>query len=128
MNIDQQIAEFLKADADVAAAVGTGIWLGMLPQGLKTGVVFEQISGPRDVTFDERFKVNARYQFTSYGETPIAARTIHDAIVAAIQFVRGDLISGGIFAESDVIEDERGPMYDDSRALWRYDADIIFSF
>jgi hypothetical protein len=121
MTIDEQIAEYLKANAGVTALVGTDVWLCLLPQGLKKGVAYQQISGPKDPTYDGREKTNARWQFTSYADDRRheLARSIHDAVVDAIEFMRGELVTNGIFVESDVLEDERGPMFDYERALHR---------
>jgi hypothetical protein len=129
MTIDEQIAQYLLDNEGVKAAlVSKDVWLCVLPQGRKKGVVVQQISGPRAVTLDAREKVNARWQFTSYAEDPVLCRKIHDAVVAAVTFVRGPLVADGTFVESDSLEDERGPMYDYDRDLYRRDADVVLTY
>lgn len=129
MTIDEEIGTFLNEDAGIAALIGTAaVWLCMLPQGQTQGVVYQQVDGPMDVTFDQRQKTNARWQFTSYSSSPVAARLIHEAVKDALTFLRDALTTEGTLCESDGIEDERGPLFDYERNLYRYDADIVLTY
>ena len=140
MTIEEEIAAFLLADAQVSALAPAGVWEARLPQGARQGVVFEMISAPREITLDCRQKINARYQFTSYEATPPAARLLHNAVADALTlrllhnavadaltFFRGYLTAGGTFVET-ALEDERGPMFDPDLKLYRFDADIVLSY
>jgi hypothetical protein len=123
---------FLLADAGIAAAIGTRIYPGKLPQGVTlASLVYTLASDPSVYHhLGPSGLAHPRYQLDAWAPTLDAATSLANLIKDRIDGYRGPMGSGstlvtvqGVFRDGGAGED-----YDDAAKLWRNGRDYLIWF
>lgn len=107
MILEEGIYAHLTDDAGVAALVGTRIYPLQVPQDVTLpAVAYQRISGPRDHAHDgPTGLVRARVQFSALGSTYLEAKTVTEALRAALDGFKGTM--GTVEVQTVFLENER---------------------
>ena len=118
IGIKAPLRDYLLEDAAVAAAVGTRIFPGRMPQGeARTSIVITEVSGDGDHTNDGPSGLTRqRVQIDSWSSNPDTAADLARAVKERIDGLRGVLSWGSSSPQSQVTI--RGVFFDSSRDLY----------
>lgn len=122
MSLATEIYTALSGSSAVAALVSTRIYPGMAPTAVTAPyIIFQQIASDPDACHQGAAgAVHRMFQFACFADSFLAAETLRDAVIAALDGV--PLASG----ESPTLEGDRAGDFDEAVELHRADCDFLF--
>jgi hypothetical protein len=127
-NVTLAVQTLLKANAAIAAVVGTRVYRTLDPIPTKPFIAVARVDKvPEDPTSSATYSV-ARIQCTSFAATDVQAEEISDLISDAVQGVQDTVISGvyivGIEDGAAIPDNSDGP----TTGVWRDNHDLKITY
>ncbi|GEM_PF-3278416 len=124
MTIEEVMRARLMADTDLGPLIGDRIAPDVAPGKAQFPfLLYQRLSAQEEYDIEGApFMEIARIQYSSLGETWIAARRLSDAVRSVALGVRGTF--DGIVIDSVYVADQRDQGYDEIAGSYRWDLDL----
>lgn len=122
MDIEKSLYKHLQEDPKLTRSTWGNLFPLTLPQGVKSGIVYQRISSPRTLTLDGRSEDCPRIQFSVYTPDYGESKSVAQELVAALDRFTGSL---GGQVRAQVLRDDYRDTFEQETSLYRCDVDFF---